>query len=382
MGRRRDETDRVLGPTFIPSKAGASRWRVVVISPKETREDRRRLTRWFTTEVDAQEVCDQVAAGISRRNATTLDGAIRDYEQHLAEKGTGEKSRAETCRRLRLFFPELDRQVTRVSPEDAEYYYEAFRKRLKSDGEPISVDYHRSTLINARSMFKWLLKRGLVGANPFALVEGIGRRSKGKAQHTGDEARRFYRYCLARAKAGDVNALASLMALLMGLRSADLCRRIVRDVDMDGTVLRVYDGKTKMSNRPRHIPIALQPMVAKIVKGRAPGEPLFPTPYTDDGHHTRRWLEQAVEKLCAAAGVPRVVPHALKGTAGTVLAETGELADRIADHLSHEDAATTRGHYVDDAALRGARTARGAAAIMGPISGTKSGTRNRKRRAK
>jgi hypothetical protein len=55
------------------------------------------------------------------------------------------------------------------------------------------------------------------------------------------------------------------MALLMALRSGDISRRLVRDVDLDATVLRVYDGKTHKSNRPRKIPEVLQPMLRKLV---------------------------------------------------------------------------------------------------------------------
>ncbi len=35
-----------------------------------------------------------------------------------------------------------------------------------ANGDPISVDYHRSTLINARSLFSWCVDEGWVQANP------------------------------------------------------------------------------------------------------------------------------------------------------------------------------------------------------------------------
>lgn len=386
MGRHADDSDRVRGPVFIPSKAGPSKWRIVVLSPKATRLDRRRVTKWFPTERDAQEVKEQVERGFARRTGTTVAEALTRFERHLADKGTGSISYKETLRRLRLFFPSGTLLVTRVTPELADDYYETFRQRTKRNGDPISVAYHRSALINARSFFKWCARNELAGANPFADVEGVGKRRRGKAQHTGDEARKLYAHCLPLAKRGDKNALAVLMTLLMALRSSDVSRRVVRDVDLDGTVLRVSEGKTEMSNRGRKIPRVLRPMLLALTKGRPPLEPLFKTPYTKSGHHTRRWLEQAMEKLCADASIPYACPHALKGTSGTLLAVTGELADRIADHLSHEDSSTTRKHYVAKGALEEARTARGAAAIMGgrwrPVSGTKTGTRPKKARRK
>lgn len=137
-----------------------------------------------------------------------------------------------------------------------------------------------------------------------------------------------------------------------------MSRRLVRDVDLDATVLRVYDGKTHMSNSPRKIPEVLQPLLRKLVAGRDAFAPLFRTPYTESGHHTRRRLEEAMVRFCKAADVPYVCPHALKGTAATLLAQTGELADRIADDLSHEEASTTAKHYVARGAIEQAQVAR------------------------
>jgi integrase len=207
-----------------------------------------------------------------------------------------------------------------------------------------------------------------VDANPFAMVEGVGRRNAGKEQHTGDEVRRLYALLLPLTEQDTLagqSALACLMAVLMALRSSDITRRVVRDVDLDATVLRVTKGKTAKSNRPRKVPDILQPMLRRLVAGRGPLEPLFRSSWTESGHHTRRWLGQALEKFCEAAGVPRVVPHALKGTAGTLLAEAGELADRIADHLSHEEVGTTRKHYVEAGVVEAAQAARALKVIAG-----------------
>jgi integrase len=201
--------------------------------------------------------------------------------------------------------------------------------------------------------------------NPLASVKGVGRRNAGKQQHTGDETRKLYAHCLARAESGDTAALGVLMALLMALRSGDISHRLVRDVDLDATVLRVYAGKTHKSNRPRKIPEVLQPMLRKLVAGREAFAPLFWTPYTETGHHTRRWLEKAMVRFCKAVDVPYVCPHALKGTAATLLAQTGELADRIADHLSHEEASTTAKHYVAKGAIDQGQVTRAFAVIAG-----------------
>lgn len=362
MPRRRDECARVLGPTWLPSQGY---WRIVVITPQAPEPRDRRSTKYYREEADAIEVVQRIEQRLERLNGCTVEQAIEGYREHLKAKDTGSISYNETIRRLRLFFPNGKALISTITPEAAKGFYDKFRLRRKANGDPISVAYHRAALINARSLFKWCVSEGYLSENPLRDVEGIGKRNAGKEQHTGDETRLLYAYCLDRADTGDKAALGVLMALLMALRSSDITRRVVRDVDLDGTVLKVTKGKTQRSNRPRRIPLVLQPMLRKLTEGRGPFEPLFKTPYTKSGHHTQRWLQQALEKFCAAAGVPRVVPHALKGTAGSLLAETGELADRIADHLSHEETGTTRRHYVAAGALEEAQAERALKVIAG-----------------
>ncbi len=367
MPRRQDDRPRVLGPVWCASKGY---WRVTTIDPEQVDPRNRSRERYFAEREEAQEYRDLKAAALERLRGVTVKAAIDGYKQHLNEKGTGAVSYNETVRRLQLFFPDHAMLIGRVTTERAEQYYKVFRQRRKvrkdgSDAGPISVSYHRAALINARSFANWCVKQGWLPSNPFAAVEGIGQRNAGKLQHTGDESRKFYSYCWTLAQNGDNAALGVLMALSMALRSSDITRRIVRDVDLDSTVLRITDGKTKKSNEPREIPLALQPLLRQLVAGRDPFEPLFKTPYTKTGHHTRRWLEEAMSRFCEAAGVPYVCPHALKGTAGSILAKRGALGNQIFEYLSHEEGATTKRHYVPGDAIEQAETRAGLALIMG-----------------
>ena len=79
------------------------------------------------------------------------------------------------------------------------------------------------------------------------------------------------------------SALAIMMKQTMALRSSDLTRRVVRDIDLGGAQLQMSGGKTENSNRPRHIPTILQPFVRELIKDRPPFDPLFKTPYTESG---------------------------------------------------------------------------------------------------
>jgi integrase len=156
-----------------------------------------------------------------------------------------------------------------------------------------------------------------------------------------------------------------MMQLAMALRSSDLTRRIVRDVDLDGTQLIIEDGKSDKSNEPRVIPEKLQPYVRQLVAGRSPMEPLFKTPHTKDGHHSHHWMWQAQERFCRLAGVPHFCPHSLKGVSGTVIAKRGAAGNIVMDHLSHEEDATTFRHYVDRGLVEGAQAEQAFRVIAG-----------------
>jgi integrase len=352
MPRRRDERNRVLGPTWCPS---IGYWRVVVVTPAAPDPKDRRTPSFYREKDEADEVAEQLRLKLLQLEAITLQHAVTQYEQHLVDKNT--IGYVETIRRLRAFFPDLQLLVGRVTPERAREYYEVFRRRLRPDGKPISVSYHRAALINARSLFTWCVEKGWITLNPFAAVKGIGKRKRGKDKHTVDELKKIFLFCLDRAADHDAE-LAVLSAFLLALRSSDLTRRVVRDVDAGATQLNIHDGKSDKTNEPREIPVALQPFYRARVQGRKPFEPLFPTPYTKSGHHTRRWLEEAMVRICEAVGVPYRCPHSLKSAAGTVLAKRGALANQIVDHLSHTEGSTTFGHYVDRALVDQAQAER------------------------
>jgi integrase len=354
--RRRNEERRILGPYHDGGEI-----RYVVVNPRACEKEDQRRSYTFTSEAEAQGFIEGVRAEWATLDERTVTMALELYLEHLERKGTGEISRTETARRLRLFFSRPERLIAELNKYECSGYYDAFAARRKRDGGPISVDYHRNTLAEARSFLRWCVGQGWMRTNPLDEVKGVGRRESGKDQLTGDEARKLYSWCLARAQAGDEAALGVLMLLLMGLRSSDITKRIVRDVDLDGTVLRVglrrgARSKSKKGDRARNIPPALQPIIKSVIGGRDATEPLFKA--SNGGFRTTSWARAAMHRLSAAAGVPYVCPHGLKGTGGTILAEDGELAERIQKHLSHEDIRTSERHYIASGALEQAQADR------------------------
>ena len=69
--------------------------------------------------------------------------------------------------------------------------------------------------------------------------------------------------------------------------------------------------------------------------------PLFPS--RNHQPITRQRLDQLIKRYCADAGIApeKAHMHALKHSTGTHLAERGDLADEIKDHLGHRDIKST-----------------------------------------
>lgn len=342
MPRPTDERARVLGPYYIASRKHTP-WRLITIHDPiaERASDRQAASHYPTQEAalaEKRKIEDRICN-------VTIGRAIDEYEVYLTDKET--IGYHETIRRLRLFFPDLDMLVGRVTVEKGKRWYDAFRARKRRDKQPISVSYHRAALINARSLLTFCVEQRWIPSNPLAAVKGLGKRNKGKHKPTGNELRTWFVFVWARVERGDKAAIAVTLQLALALRSSDLTRRLVRDIDLDGTQLNVDDGKTEESNEPRLIPDELQEPVRKLVAGRNPMEPLFKSEKRADGHHTDHWLWQAQERFCRLAGVPHFCPHALKGVSGTIVAKRGALGNLVMDHLSHKKKSTTFGHYVD-----------------------------------
>jgi len=375
MGRRKDDRPRCRGP--YRHRDG---WYIETIIPEAAGGTGRATSDYFGTEAEALEFKEIKERKLKRLHGVTFDEALTEYREFLVTTGhkkpSTEDSADETCRRLRLFFEgAINWRVGRLEEDAAGDLYKEFTKRTyvvggkkKRREKPYSAAHHRHTLAQAKSFMRWCVRpQKWIASSPLEDVKGIGVVSVGKEQLTGTESIKFYRLCADRALDGDHAALGLLMCLLMALRNGDVRKRVVRDVDLDGTVLRIGVGssarsKTKKGDRPRRIPSVLQVMIKRAAHGRDALAPLFPA--ADGGFHTKSWLKAAAKRLCKAAEVPYVTPHGLKGTTGTLATEAGALADAVAEYLSHTSTATGR-HYVADGAAANAKAARALEVIVG-----------------
>lgn len=349
MSRRRIEERRILGPY-----EEGNEWRIVVFDP---RAEKKRSSFKAPSKSAIDELIEDIQEGWSEVDAITVSIALKAYREALVRKGTTEASAKETVRRIGIMFSAGDRLVADLRESECSALYDKMTERLKPNGETVSVAFHRTTLIQARSWLRWCVKKKKwLQSNPLEDVDGIGTAKKGKPQLTGDEARKLRVWLMWRVGRDDEAALALMMVLTMALRQEDIVQRVVRDVDLDGTVLRVRDGKTEMSDRNRVIPEELQPGLRKLVEGRESFDVLFRTPKGKP--HTNSWLRSAMKRFSKAAGVPYACPHSLKGTAGSVAHIVGQTAEAVADYLSHEEVRTQQ-HYVRPGVAQDAATARG-----------------------
>lgn len=333
MGRRKKGA-RVLGPYPV----GDGRWRVVCIKATGERADD------FAATPEAAERLKLAYLAELVQPCETVQKAITAYREHQVAKGNKKKSYKETERRLRLFFDGHDGvSLDMVTPRLGAELYQRLQR--------LAADSHRNILAEAKTFLRWCQDRGWIDRHPLDRVEGIGRRRlHGKTQLRVDEARKLV---VTAAGAADKGAIATLCALIIGLRASEIVGRNARDVDDGGRLLWIDDSKTEAGRRHVEVPEPLAGLLAALAGSwpngtpRAPDEPLFGR-RSKRGRvwrHCREWVEDAVSAACTAAGVPIVCPHGLRGTHASLARAAGASGHVVAATLGHESARQTEATY-------------------------------------
>lgn len=234
-----------------------------------------------------------------------------------------------------------DLLVGDLTPARARDLYRAF-------AAPRASATHHQALQQARSAWRWARREQLVSSSPWESVQRIGTRNRGKSQLRISEARTLREYCLRDRSLG---ACATLIALMLGLRSRQILLLQVRDVDDDGRVLWVQPIKRRVQAQPMALEVPddeLRELLLEHTRGRAATEQLVP-------RHAN-YLQLVVRRLCDRAGVPRVSPHGLRGTFATTAAEQGVAARAVAAALTHaSNGHVAEAHYIQQAATKRAQ---------------------------
>ena len=340
---RRGKGERILGPYPI-----GKQWRVVVVGTGGERD-----SRFYPTKEKAEEIIRAVRREFAKNGDKSVTEALDAYERYLLDdKGNKPGSVEDTLYRLGAFFPDGEVLLRDLSTRTCSGYYESLRTRKSRLGKSFSVDSHRNILAEARSFLRWCsTKRKWISRNPLEEVEGVGKRKHGKAQLRVDEARRWVATAVDLADGGKEGAVAALMALVMGMRANEIVSRVVRDLDDGGKLLWIPDSKTEAGRRTLQVPELLQSHLLAIAEGKPPEAKLF-------GRHWRDWVRKWVNRICQAAGVPKVTAHGMRGLHSTLAVENGVSAHVVAASLGHESSTTTMQSYVKPEAAAGARQRR------------------------
>jgi integrase len=321
-----------------------------------------RIDRAFASMHEAEAAKRAIAAQLEQGARRGLEDVLEEYLRDKAQRG---KASVTTCheqgRCLRQFLAHgLSDEITQLTPQRAAMLYrDAVERTIERTGRPRAAATHRLDLTLAKSLFAWSVRKGYVAENPFRAIEPTGRVSAGKAQLRLGEAKRYRDVALRLFDENrDVMALAAVVPLYLGLRSSELLRRRVRDVDAGGSLLWIDGGKTKNARRQLQVTApALQQRLIRLTQDRAGDALLFGDESTRQPR-PRQALHAAVKRICQLAQVPQVCPHSLRGLFATLSIESGAAASAVASALGHGSFAVTAKHYAQPEAVADAQSVR------------------------
>ena len=281
---------------------------------------------------EARELADAYAQGLQARHALTIAGLVERYAQHLRDAGNKPLSVRTAEHQLARLAPIWHLQASALTQQRAKAYHQELARSF-------SAATQHATLRRVKALWAWAFEEGLVRTNVWQALRPIGRARRGKPQLTLDEARKLSRVAAQRK---DDGGLAVLLALHLGLRNGEICALCVRDADLSGALLRVQDAKTQAGRRALDVPDFLRPALRS--RCHRPGDaPLLLNAWGQ--RPTKNWLAHALTDLCAAAGVPRVVPHSLRGLYASLHYADGVDPNLTARKLGHRSPKVTQAHY-------------------------------------
>jgi integrase len=333
---------RIHGP--YPDRNG---WRIKVVD----RATGKSVSHTYPTEAESRKEVERLRREAAREIGISIDAALVAYEKHVTAKGNRPRSVTSTLERLRSVFAGHEHRLVALDREDAKRIWADYKQRPTRMKKAPAIDTQMNTLHETRTFMRWCRKEGWCKtAEPFADIEVVGQRSRGKDQLDRlDDARRWLGTALELGAEGDIGRTAAATALLMGMRASEVTDRLVRDIDDDGRVLVIPHAKTRAGVRRLRIPEVLQPLLAALATNTEQNERLF------GPDANRYWLRLAVRRICRSAKTPIIGPHGLRGTHATLAVQAGVTGDAVAAALGHESFAVTAGHYAKPEAVASAR---------------------------
>ncbi len=207
----------------------------------------------------------------------------------------------------------------------------------------------------ARSLFRWLVRTGMLASDPFAGTE-IRVRIPDRLPRclATSEMARLTR---AAADASSLTQLTTLLLVATGMRVGEAVAVRLGDIDLDRDAIRIV-GK---GDRQRQVIIPndglkqiIRDHIAVHHVNSTAGDQLLQS--SDGRALTTAAIRIRIPHLARAAGLSRhVTPHMLRHTAATELLEAGVDIRFVQRLLGHRSILTTQIYtHVSDAALRSA----------------------------
>ena len=343
MPRPRSDRPYVCGPYQHRRK-----WRVVIYTPRgDGGRDRR--VRSFDSRSEAQTWINGYEI-VRNAAGRTVAAAVSEYVASLERRGNKASSIKTAKYRLDAIL-DFSKPLIDVTPRRAQDYYD----ELVDEG--VAVDTQQGCLIAAKAFGRFCQEKGWLKVNPFATVEPVGKKSRGKDQLRIDEARTFRSFCRAQWEDhGDRSAIAALLPLVLSLRAGEVAQLVARDVDDRGRILMIgeQESKTEAGRRIARVPPWLTPyLVALAAAPATAGGHLFAKESGDPAD--RHWVSWHAKRLLKAAKVRAVTTHGLRGTFATLADIEGTPRRQIADAMGHTSTTMTEAHYIDPDAAAEAR---------------------------
>lgn len=287
----------------------------------------------YETREAAQADIDAARQEESQESGITVQQAIDKYEEWGKARKLKPNTYNTTTARLYKFLASVSsKPLAMLSEQRARSIYAGWI--TKSAGTT-----HISMLAETKTFMNWCVAQGWIKRNPFAKVDSVGKKKRGKPQLHNDEARRWA--AVARGLATqEEGAVAAIMTVELGMRASEIAGVVVRDLDDGGALLWIDDAKTPSGRRKLEVPDGLRAMLLQFAIGKAPTARLF----GDDA--TRYWVYYWVTRICELAGVPRVCAHSMRGLHATMAREAGATSKLVAAQLGHGSEAVQERHYV------------------------------------
>lgn len=333
---------RALGPY----RDGPNLFRVVAVAADGSRE-----SEWFDSREKAEVYKAFLGEQLVSTEVTTAT-ALNEFCAYKDAQGRKGGTAYQYRRAVNRFFP-APMPVWALTEKRCQVLYEEMAKKF-------AVDTHRNTLAMVKTFLRWCVAKGYCKANPAENIEGTGKRHKGKEQLRRKELRLWFAKACELGEEGHHGAVASLMALVLGMRASEIVSRTVRDLDEESLpcdTLVIERGKTDKAARTLEVPEFLRLMLVTVAGAREIG-PLFPA--KGGGHHDRNWVRDHVQRICTLANVSEVTAHGMRGTLADMALRQGY--GDIVPFLGHESITTTEGYAKPGAKDEGQRK-RGLAAL-------------------